>query len=224
MSKSNRNKYNSRVGFTDLLFNLVIGFVYLFVIAFILINPITKKGDVIKKADYLIVIEWDHNLNDDVDLWVQDPAGNTVAFVNKQAGLMHLEKDDLGYSSDEYRNGNEVRLVNLNREVVTLRGVIPGEYQVMAHIYNKLYTVHEGTPTRDLPGTITVQIIKINPYNEMYISKYPYSEIGQEISLVRFRLSDDGAWLGHNNQESDIITREKVNTTRGNYTGNYSPF
>jgi hypothetical protein len=224
MSKSNRNKYNSRVGFTDLLFNLVIGFVYLFVIAFILINPITKKGDVIKKADYLIVIEWDHNLNDDVDLWVQDPAGNTVAFVNKQAGLMHLEKDDLGYSSDEYRNGNEVRLVNLNREVVTLRGVIPGEYHVMAHIYNKLYTVHEGTPTRDLPGTITVQIIKINPYNEMYISKYPYSEIGQEISLVRFRLSDDGAWLGHNNQESDIITREKVNTTRGNYTGNYSPF
>jgi hypothetical protein len=94
----------------------------------------------------------------------------------------------------------------------------------MAHVYNKLYTVHEGTPTKDLPGTITVQIIKINPYNEMYVSKYPYSEIGQEISLVRFRLSDDGAWLGHNNQESDIITREKVNTTRGNYTGNYSPF
>ena len=54
---NNRLKYKSGIGFTDLLFNLVIGFVYLFVIAFILINPIAKKGDVIKKAEYMITIE-----------------------------------------------------------------------------------------------------------------------------------------------------------------------
>lgn len=221
MSKSDRNKYNSRVGFTDLLFNLVIGFVYLFVIALLLINPITKKGDVPKKADYLIVIEWDHNLNDDVDLWVKDPAGNTVAFVNKQAGLMHLEKDDLGYSNDEYRSGNIVKLINLNREVVTLRGVIPGEYQVMAHVYNKLYTVHQGKPTKDLDGTITVQVIKINPYNEVFVSKYAYSEVGQQISLLRFRLNDNGDWLGYNLQPSDIIANSKVNESR---RGNYEPY
>ena len=191
-----------------MLFNLVIGFVYLFVIAFILINPITKKGDVIKKADYLIVIEWNHDLNDDIDLWVKDPMDNTVAFVNKSAGLMHLEKDDLGYSNDTYRSGQEIKIININREVVTLRVVIEGEYEVMAQVYNRGFTVKDGKPTKTLPGVITVTIIKINPYNEVYISKYPYSEIGQEISLVRFRLSEKGAYLGHNNLESSIITRK----------------
>lgn len=223
MSKSDRNKYNSRVGFTDLLFNLVIGFVYLFVIAFILINPITKKGDVVKKADYLIILEWDHHLNDDIDLWVKDPNGNTVAFINKQAGLMHLEKDDLGFSGDDVRHGQKVvKTIFLNREVVTLRGVVAGEYQVMAHVYNKMYTVHNGSPTKDLPGTITLQIIKINPYNEVYTSKYPYSEVGQEISLVRFRLTEDGAWLGHNNMDSSIITRSQVDASRPR--GAYQPY
>ena len=62
----NKLKYKSSIGFTDLLFNLVIGFVYLFVIAFILINPVAKKGDVIKKAEYMIVLEWNHEYNDDV--------------------------------------------------------------------------------------------------------------------------------------------------------------
>ena len=99
---NNRQKFKSSIGFTDLLFNLVIGFVYLFVIAFILINPIAKKGDVIKKAEYMIVLEWNHEYNDEIDLWVKDPAGNIVSFLQKSKGLMHLEKDDLGYSNDVY--------------------------------------------------------------------------------------------------------------------------
>ena len=222
MSKKDKQKFKSSIGFTDLLFNLVIGFVYLFVIAFILINPISKKGDVEKKADFLISIEWDHYLNDDIDLWVRDPAGNTVAFINKQAGLMNLEKDDLGFNGDEVRMGNITKTVQLNREVVTLRGIIAGEYQVMAHVYNKLYTVHNGKPTKDLPGTITVQVIKINPYNEVFISKYPYSEAGQEISLVRFKLNEDGDWLGHNTLESSIISNGQVDATRPR--GAYDPY
>ena len=95
-----RYKYKSTVGFTDLLFNLLVGFVFLFIIAFILINPITKKQDVPKKAEYMIVIEWPHTLPDDVDLWVKDPAGNTVSFIKKMAGAMNLEKDDLGTAND----------------------------------------------------------------------------------------------------------------------------
>ena len=37
---------------------------------------------------------------DDIDLWVKAPDGNTVSFVRKEAGLMNLEKDDLGISND----------------------------------------------------------------------------------------------------------------------------
>ena len=129
-------KYKSTIGFTDLLFNLLVGFVFLFIIAFILINPITKKKDVPKKAEYMVVIEWESTSLDDIDLWVKAPDGKTVSFVKKEAGLMNLEKDDLGISNDftidEYGNR---QYVYVNREVVTIRGILAGQYQVAAHVY-----------------------------------------------------------------------------------------
>lgn len=39
-------KYSSNLAFVDLLFNLLIGFASLFVIAFLMINPIAKTGAV----------------------------------------------------------------------------------------------------------------------------------------------------------------------------------
>ena len=42
---SNRRQ-GSNLAFNDLLFNVLIGFVMLFVIAFLLINPIAKKADI----------------------------------------------------------------------------------------------------------------------------------------------------------------------------------
>jgi len=214
---NNRLKYKSGIGFTDLLFNLVIGFVYLFVIAFILINPVAKKGDVTKKAEYMIVIEWNQDYNDDIDLWIKDPAGNVVSFLQKSAGLMHLEKDDLGHSNDSHGRGAEKKIIYLNREVTTLRGTIAGEYQVMAHVYNRKFTMVDGKARQDLPGEITVTIIKINPYMEPYISRVAYVETGQELSLVRFQLGDDNAYLGHNNNPSNFITRKTRSSGIGVY-------
>ena len=175
----NKLKYKSSIGFTDLLFNLVIGFVYLFVIAFILINPVAKKGDVIKKAEYMVVIEWNHEYNDDIDLWVKDPAGNVVSFLRKSHGLMHLEKDDLGYSNDVYVKRNKEQIIHL----------------------------------------IEITVIKINPYSETYFARVPYIETAQTLSLVRFNIGEDHAYLGHNNNPSDFITKKGV---RG--TGRYNPY
>ena len=49
---------------------------------------------------------------------------------------MNLEKDDLGISNDftidEYGNR---QYVYVNREVVTIRGILAGQYQVAAHVY-----------------------------------------------------------------------------------------
>lgn len=208
LNPGNKLKYKSSIGFTDLLFNLVIGFVYLFVIAFILINPVAKKGDVIKKAEYMITIEWNHDYNDDIDLWVKDPAGNIVSFLQKSKGLMHLEKDDLGYDNDVYVKDTKKEIIHLNREVLTLRGTLEGEYQVMAHVYNRKFTVRDGKARQDLPGVIEVTVIKINPYSETYFARVPYIETAQTLSLVRFNIAADHAYLGHNNNRSDFITRK----------------
>ena len=90
MAKKDKARFKSTTGLNDLLFNLLVGFVFLFIIAFLLINPPTKKEEAPKKAEYLIVIEWDTVSNDDVDLWVQDPSGVTVSFTQKEGGLLNL--------------------------------------------------------------------------------------------------------------------------------------
>jgi len=217
----NKLKYKSSIGFTDLLFNLVIGFVYLFVIAFILINPVAKKGDVIKKAEYMVTIEWNHDYNDDIDLWIKDPAGNVVSFLRKSQGLMHLEKDDLGYSNDVYVKGTKKEIIFLNREVLTLRGTIEGEYEVMAHVYSRKFTMQDGKSRQDLPGMIEITVIKINPYSETYFARVPYIETAQTLSLVRFSVGADHAYLGHNNNSSDFITKKgKSGLGRYNQYGN----
>ena len=39
----NHEKFKSTVGFTDLLFNILVGFAFLFIVAFLLIKPEAKK-------------------------------------------------------------------------------------------------------------------------------------------------------------------------------------
>ena len=48
-----KGKYHSNVSFLDLLFNLVVGFVMLFIIAFLLIRPIAENKQIEQKAEYV---------------------------------------------------------------------------------------------------------------------------------------------------------------------------
>ena len=203
-SSLNKNKYKSTIGFTDLLFNLLVGFVYLFIIAFILINPIQKKQDVPKKEEFMVVIEWPKTFNDDIDLWVKAPDGKTVSFVKKEAGLMNLEKDDLGLSNDttvdEY---GEQKSVYINREVVTIRGILPGQYQVAAHVY----AMRKKAQDNKIPQTINLKVIKINPYKEQVVLDKNYELLGQVIPLVNFFVDKNGKFVKYNTLDNNIVTR-----------------
>ncbi len=78
--------------FTDLLFNTLLGFTFLFFITVLFINPISKIGNVNMKAEYIITVDWKDSLPDDVDIWVQDPNGETVSYLKKmQAGCILIE-------------------------------------------------------------------------------------------------------------------------------------
>ena len=63
-------KYSSYTSYNDMLFNVLIGFVLLFILAFMLINPITKKADIPQKAEIMVVLDWNDESFDDVDLWI----------------------------------------------------------------------------------------------------------------------------------------------------------
>ena len=66
----------------------------------------------------------------------------------------------------------------------------------------------EGTARQDLPGMIEITVIKINPYSETYVARVPYVETAQTLSLVRFSIGGDHAYLGNNNNPSDFITKK----------------
>jgi len=91
-----------------------------FIISFLLINPIAKRADIEVKAEFLITVFWPDNLEDDVDIYVEDPAGNLVWFKSREPGLMHLDRDDLGKRNDEVVTAAGTILFPENRETCGL--------------------------------------------------------------------------------------------------------
>ena len=86
--------------FSDLLFNAMLGVVLMFALAFVSINPKAKTGVIDAKAEFLITTTWPDNRPVDIDTWVQDGGGKTVWFRTREAGLMHLDRDDRGMTGD----------------------------------------------------------------------------------------------------------------------------
>ena len=87
--------------FYDMLFNMLIAFVFCFIVALLAMNPQkTKAGDVPAKAEYIITVSWPDNDPNDLDAWVQGPGGDVVWFRQREAGLLHLDRDDRGVSND----------------------------------------------------------------------------------------------------------------------------
>ena len=178
-----QRRYHTNLPFLDLLFNVLIGFVFLFIVSFLLINPIAKRADIEVKAEFLITVFWPDNLEDDVDIYVEDPAGNLVWFKSREPGLMHLDRDDLGKRNDEVVTAAGTILFPENREIVTLRGIVPGEYVVNVHCYFKVAVD---------PVPVTVQIDKINPYSVVLRETVDLANKGEEITVTRFSVNSKG--------------------------------
>lgn len=180
--------------FYDMLFNMLIAFVFCFIIALIAMNPkATKAGDIPAKAEYIITLSWPDNDPNDIDLWVQNPAGNTVFYREREGGLMHLDRDDRGLSNDTIIvNGRKI-INPLNQEVVTIRGVAPGEYVVNAH-YFESKDVDSTHPKAGQPVEVNVVVVKVNPRAEVaYYGKHVLPGRGEEATLARFTVQGDGA-------------------------------
>ena len=200
-------RYVSHVAFTDLLFNIVVGLAFLFLLAFILMNPIAKEKDVEEKSDFIIVMTWDDESGDDIDLWVRDPAGRIVSFRNRGIGFMHLDRDDLGLSNDKVQGPDgKVIYVYRNKEVVSLRGYSKGEYLVNVHVYNKKLW-KDGKMHR---SNIKVELIKLNPYDEVTQAEFVGIGRGQEFTAFHFTLDDEGDVIGIRGDREPLIGAKSV--------------
>ena len=179
-----KKRYSNFDPFTDLLFNILLGFTFLFFITILFINPITKLGNVNMKAEYIITVDWKDSLPDDIDLWVKDPNGEIVSYLKKDAGWLHLDRDDRGVINDKVIiDGKEV-IYPINREVVTLRGIIPGEYVVNLYLYD-----HKSND----PVEAKIIIEKVNPSLRLvFVGDVILKNEDAEITITKFRLDSEG--------------------------------
>jgi hypothetical protein len=190
------------VGFTDLLFNALLGFVVMFVLAYLMINPIARTGAVDAKAEFLITLTWPDGRKDDVDLYVEDPAGNLVWFREREAGLMHLDRDDLGLRNDLIEIGGQQVINPLNQEVVSIRGIVPGEHVVNLHLYRA-----EGA----MPVRAQVKVEKLNPRVEVvFYGDVVLRRQGDERTAVRFSVRPDGGFAEVNRLPRNIVPLRRL--------------
>ena len=164
--------------FTDLLFNALLGFAFMFAIAFMLINNSEDSGRVDTKAEILISIQWPDNHPDDVDAVIEDPQGGLVWYHNRDSGLMHLDRDDRGNLADNINIKGGVVSNPINQETITVRGLQSGEYVVNLLHYKSNF---------DEPLPVTVKVEKLNPSVELvYYGEHSLEGVGDEKTAIRF--------------------------------------
>lgn len=181
--------------FTDILFNALLGFAFMFSIAFLLIRPEMTEAKINPNAEFLITAQWPDGHQDDIDLIVEDGEGNLVWFDAREAGLMHLDRDDRGWLGDAITVAGQKIENPLNQETVTIRGIAAGEY-----IVNLLhYKAETGKPV-----PVKVKVEKLNPQvSVIFAGTNILTGAGDEQTAIRFRLDAAGAVL-------DMATRDKL--------------
>jgi hypothetical protein len=182
---------------TAILFKMIQALTFFFVLAVLFMNPEAKKGIIDPKAEYIITTTWADENPDDVDLWVEDPKGNVIWFRNREAGLVHLDRDDRGMLNDTLEAAGQTVSNPLNQEVVTIRGVVPGEYVVNLHYY----ATETGQPVK-----AAVRLDKVNPALKVIdYTKLTLAKKGDEQTALRFTLDGDGNVTDINRTPKPIV-------------------
>ena len=195
--------------FYDMLFNMLIAFVFCFIIALLAMNPkASTAGDIPAKAEYIITLSWPDNDPNDIDTWVRNPAGEVVWFRNREAGLMYLDRDDRGQSNNTIViNGRRV-VTPFRQEVVSIRGVVPGEYIVNAHYYESKEEGATSDPKIGQPVDVTLTVVKVNPRAEVvFQGQHRLAKRGDEATMVRFSVLGDGSVGGINTLPAHLVER-----------------
>jgi hypothetical protein len=189
----------SQDAFTDLLFNALLGFAFMFVAAFTLISDPSKSGKIDSKAEVLITVRWEDRHPDDVDTLVEGPQGNLVWYHNRDSGLMHLDRDDRGLFADRVVLDGVAVSNPINQETVTVRALQPGEYVVNLLHYQANYSE---------PLPVTVKVEKLNPtVSLLYYGTRDLTGVGDEQTAVRFTIDVHGEVSGTNELPKALLTR-----------------
>jgi hypothetical protein len=181
-----RREYGGNLAFLDILFNTLLLFVGLFAMAIAMMNINRQTKTVDSTAEFIITVTWDKELDCDVDTYVENPEGALVMYRRPEEGLMHLDRDDTGTQSDRIYTKWGIIEYDDNREIVSIRSTIPGEYVVNVHAFS-LHRLKKGESVE-----VTVRLDKINPYSVEMIKKVKLTNTGDEETAFRFTVNKKG--------------------------------
>lgn len=183
--------------FTDLLFNALLTFTFLFLVALLLLNPPAKSGIIDPKAEFLITVSWPDGSPNDIDVWALGPKGEKVYYKRTQQGLMHLDRDDRGNANDTQVIDGKTITNPINQEVLTIRGRPPGEYVINLHYFKS---------ENDEPVPVTVYLAEVNPVLKVisYTTETLAAE-SDELTALRFTLNTQGQVTNINKLQKSII-------------------
>lgn len=204
-------KYSSNLAFVDLLFNLLIGFTCLLVLAFLLINPIADEGKIDPVSEFIITFQWDENSPVDIDGWMRGPEGTIVGFRAKDGQWMNLERDDLGIDNDYYMINGVAKILRRNIETISINAKVPGEYVVNVHNYShKSRKLPEG---EEYPTPVRIDIIKLNPYR-LVLTREVSVGFREESTMATFVI-DENMNVEDIRTDIQVPIFYKFNTKRG---------
>ncbi len=167
-----------------MLFKALQVIAFLFFIALLMVSPDSNGGKIDSKAEFIITMDWPDNHPDDIDLFVQDPAGNIAWYRHREAGFLTLDRDDRGGANDFIIvNGKKIPSP-IREEIVTVRGIVAGEYTI---------NVSHFQATTGQPVPVTVKVQKLNPTAQViFDDKLTLDHTGDEKTALRFALDAEG--------------------------------
>jgi hypothetical protein len=190
--KRYRQYHGSNISFIDMLFNIIVGFVLLFFIAVLLMNPPVKKADIEAKADIIITMSWPDLSPHDIDLWIKNPTTDPIHYNRRENSYLFLDRDDLGVSNNFiFKDGQQVMLES-RREVASFRGKVNGRY--VANVVFFIAKSSDGQPDNRYDGTpipVRVELIQINPVYKILAKKdIVLTKIKEEQTAFSFIIQD----------------------------------
>ena len=138
------------------------------------------RGDLEVQPSVIVEITWPSGWNTDVDLWVQAPGDVPVGYSNKGGLIFNLLRDDLGRVGDP---------TDINYEIAFSRGIPPGEYTVNVHLFRNA----EGTLPVPVNAVVSVKPKPQAQARQILASKVALTRHGQELTVFRFTLDEEGA-------------------------------
>ncbi len=172
------------VAYIDFLSALVAVFSALMVLAMAQKVVEDSKGNVDNKAEFIAELEWTDGSRDDIDLLVQNPYEDIVFFRKQDVGMMTLDRDDRGNNNTTFA-ADGTRIENTTRkEVVSIRGIMPGKHTVNVLFYEKRMKEPE--------AKAKVNIIKLNPYKEVVSREIILKKSGDQITIATFVVDEKG--------------------------------